>query len=56
MQYILTSEVKVFIVYLNEKATNFDSFSVENIPQEVLNKIKDKSTTLNIFRKLYDDW
>ena len=28
----------------------FDSFGIEYIPQEVLNKIKVKSLTLNIFR------
>ena len=28
----------------------FDSFGIEYIPQEVLNKIKDKSITHNIFR------
>ena len=28
----------------------FDSFGIEYIPQEVLNKIKDKSITRNIFR------
>ena len=27
----------------------FDSFRIEYIPQEVLNKIKDKSITHNIF-------
>ena len=27
-----------------------DSFGIEYIPQEILNKIKDKSTTQNIFR------
>ena len=31
-------------------AVYFDSFSIECIPQEVLNKIKDKSVTHNIFR------
>ena len=31
-------------------AVYFDSFGIEYIPQEVLNKIKDKSTTHNIFR------
>ena len=28
----------------------FDSFGIEYIPQEVLNKIRDKSITRNIFR------
>ena len=31
-------------------AVYFDSFGIEYIPQEVLNKIRDKSTTQNIFR------
>ena len=32
-------------------AVYFDYFGIEYIPQEVLNKIKDKSITHNIFRK-----
>ena len=31
-------------------AVYFDSFGIEYIPQGVLNKIKDKSITRNIFR------
>ena len=31
-------------------AVYFDSFGIEYIPQEVLNKIRDKSITQNIFR------
>ena len=31
-------------------AVYFDSFGIEYIPQEVLNKIRDKSVTHNIFR------
>ena len=31
-------------------AVYFDSFGIEYIPQEVLNKIRDKSITHNIFR------
>ena len=31
-------------------AVYFDSFGIEYIPQEVLNKIRDKSFTHNIFR------
>ena len=31
-------------------AIYFDSFGIEYIPQEVLNKIRDKSITQNIFR------
>ena len=33
----------------------FDSFGIEYIPQEVLNKIKDKSITHNIFILQNDD-
>ena len=33
----------------------FDSFEIEYIPQEVLNKVKDKSITYNIFRMQIDD-
>ena len=33
-------------------AVYFDSFGIEYIPQEVLNKIKDKSIAHNIFRIL----
>ena len=32
-------------------AAYFDSFGIEYIPQEVLNKIKHKSITHNIFKK-----
>ena len=35
-------------------AVYFDSFGTEYIPQEVLNKIRDKSITCNIFR-IQDD-
>ena len=31
-------------------ALHFDSFGIEYIPQEVLNKIKDKSISYKIFR------
>ena len=31
-------------------AIYFDSFGIEYIPQEVLNKIRDKSITQNIFK------
>ena len=34
---------------------HFDSFGTEYIPQEVLNKIKDKSITQNLFRIKSDD-
>ena len=37
-----------FIIYWQN--VYFDSFGIEYIPQEVLNKIKDKSITLNILR------
>ena len=36
-------------------ATYFDSLGIEYIPQEVLNNIKGKSITHNIFRKRSDD-
>ena len=36
-------------------AVHFDFFGIEYIPQEVLNKIKDKSITHNIFRIQDDD-
>ena len=40
------------ISLLNDRntAVSFDSFGIEYIPLEVLNKIKDKSVTHNIFR------
>ena len=34
---------------------NFDSFGNEYIPQDLLNKIKDKSTIHNMFRIQADD-
>ena len=37
-------------------AVHFDSFGIEYIPQEVLNKIKDKSVIHNIFRIQSDDF
>ena len=36
-------------------AVYFDSFGIEYIPQEVLNEIRDKSITHNIFRIQDDD-
>ena len=36
-------------------AVYFDSMGIGHIPQEVLRKIKDKSTTPNIFKKQDDD-
>ena len=36
-------------------AVYFDSFGIQYIPQDVLNKIKDKSITCNIFRIQSDD-
>ena len=38
------------IIHWLNLAVYFDSFGIEYIPQEVLNKIKDKSITHNIFR------
>ena len=37
-------------------AVYFDSLRIEYIPQEVLNQIKDKSITHNIFRIQSDVW
>ena len=38
-------------LFINKNtAVLFDSFGTEYIPQEVLNKIKDKSITHNIFK------
>ena len=37
------------------KVVYFHSFRIEYIPQELLNKIKDKSITCNIFRIQFDD-
>ena len=34
------------------RAVYFDSFGIEYIPQEILNKTKNKSITYNIFRNL----
>ena len=39
-----------FIIFDKNLALYFDPFDFEYIPQEVLNKIKDKSITHNIFR------
>ena len=38
------------IIHWLNLAVYFDSFGIEYIPQEVLNKIRDKSITHNIFR------
>ena len=38
-----------FIIYW-QKDRCFDSFGIEHTPQEVLNKIRDKSITHNMFR------
>ena len=45
-----TQWVSLFIS--QNKDVSFDSFGIEYIPQEVLNKIKDKSITHNVFRIL----
>ena len=40
------------LLFIARKTTlYFDSFGIEYIPQEVLNEIKNKSITRNIFRK-----
>ena len=43
---------ELFIISLLTRSTAvyFDSFGIESISQEVLNKIKEKSITHNIFR------
>ena len=43
-----THWVSLFIEKIT--AAYFDTFGIEYIPQKVLNKIKDKSITHNIFR------
>ena len=43
-----THSVSLFID--RNTSVYFDSFGIQYIPQEVLNKIKDKSITHNIFR------
>ena len=40
-----------FYYLLLERPLYFDSFGIEYISQEVLNEIKNKSITRNIFRK-----
>ena len=45
----MTNRVKEHIAF-HYLLTDFHSFEIEYIPQEVLNKIKDKSITDNIFR------
>ena len=38
-------------IFINKKAAAYsNSFGIEYIPQQLLNKIKDKSTTHNILR------
>ena len=49
-----TQLVSVFID--NDLAMYFDSFEVEYIPQQVQNKIKDKSIAHNIVRILDDNY
>ena len=44
-----------WVLFFTDGNTYFDSFGTEYIPQEVLNKIKDKSITQNIFRIESDD-
>ena len=39
-----------FTIFDRNTAVYFDSFGIEYIPQEVLNKIKDKSISRNKFR------
>ena len=46
------SEGTIWVSLFNDRnaAVYFDSFGIEYIPQEVLNKIRDKSINHNIFR------
>ena len=46
----MTKEVTVSLFIDKNTTVYFDSVGIEYIPQEVLNKIKDKSITHNIFR------
>ena len=39
-----------FIIFWHKCGIYFDSFGIEYIPPEVLNRIRDKSITHNIFR------
>ena len=48
-------EYCVSLRYEKNTSVYFDSFGIEYIPQEVLNKIKGKSITRNIFRIQFDD-
>ena len=46
-----SKRINCFSLFINRNTTVYcDSFSIEYIPLEVLNKIKDKSITYNIFR------
>ena len=47
---ILKEHIWFHYLLTKNLAVHFDSFVIEYIPQEVLNKIKDKSITHNIFR------
>ena len=38
-----------FIIYWHKHSVYCDAFGIEYIPQEVLNRIRDKSITHNIF-------
>ena len=53
----ITIKGGAYVINLKDKKSKrntwnvyFDSFGIEYIPQEVLNKLKDKSITRNIFR------
>ena len=45
-----------FIIYRQKYGSALHSFGIEYIPQDVLNKIKDKPITHNIFRIQSDDY
>ena len=47
---------RVLLFIDKNTAVYFDSFGIEYIPQEILNKIKDKYVTQNILRIQEDDF
>ena len=50
MTYEVKEHIGVSFFINRHMAVYFDSFEIKYIPQEVLNKIKDKSTVHKIFR------
>ena len=47
---IVKEHIGFHYLFIKNIAKYFDSFGIEYIPQEVLNKIRDKLITHNIFR------